>query len=567
MTKLNVDIKQDKNYFIKRVVLFILVILGFGFNACALHGTYGIHDPSSIIKCGDTYWIFGTGNGIYSMYSRDLVKWTAGTTPFVPGTYPSWVLSYVPNFGGHYWAPECFYMNGKYYLYYSCSSWGSRNSCIGLLTNKTLDPASPDYSWKDEGMIIYSTESNNYNCIDPAVFRDDKGKIWMTFGSHWDGIKLVELDSIWGDRLNETIYSLASKGDYKAEASYVINHGEYYYLFVNHGQCCEGVESTYYITMGRSTSPTGPYLDKSGKDLYNGGGTTVLSTTGSFIGPGCLGYFKENNTEWITCHFYDGDNWGQATLCVARVIWDENGWPVITRNMIDNGTYSIVNDNSDLVWDISGSGEDRDPIIQNQYYKSPSQQWKFTSMGNGIYEISASESDLLARITDCMGNAGAKISINQSQPLSRDCEIWMIDRTNDERYIFTSLYGNKVIEVPESSSEEGIQLAMNNYSGAANQKWMIRDTSYAVFAAGPEISQGNIRIIPNPSPDGSFYIETSQSSGTCEVVIYSLTGQKLVSKELPVTQIINVNNTLIPGFYIVKIKINTYILTSKLTVN
>jgi arabinan endo-1,5-alpha-L-arabinosidase len=186
-------------------------------------------------------------------------------------------------------------------------------------------------------------------------------------------------------------------------------------------------------------------------------------------------------------------------------------------------------------------------------------------LGNGIYEISASESNLLARITDCMGNAGAKLSINQ--PLSQDCEIWMIDRTNDVRYIFTSLYGNKVIEVPESSLEEGIHLEMNNYSGAANQKWMIRDTSYAVFAAGPEISQGNIRIFPNPSPSGSFYIETDQSSGICEVVIYSLAGQKIISKELPVSQRINVKNTLIPGFYLVKIKINPYIFTSKLTVH
>lgn len=104
-----------------------------------------------------------------------------------------------------------------------------------------------------------------------------------------------------------------------------------------------------------------------------------------------------------------------------------------------------------------------------------------------------------------MGNAGAKLSINQ--PLSQDCEIWMIDRTNDVRYIFTSLYGNKVIEVPESSSVEGIQLEMNNYSGSANQKWIIRDTSFNNYVPGLTISEKNIGIFPNPSPDGSFNIE------------------------------------------------------------
>jgi len=508
--------------------------------------------------------MFGTGSGIASLYSNDLVKWTTGTTPFVPGTYPAWVKSYVPDFGGHYWAPECFYMNEKYYLYYSCSSWGSRNSCIGLITTKSLDPASADYEWTDAGMVIYSTESDNYNCIDPAVFRDDEGRIWLSFGSHWDGIKMVELDSVWGDMLNETIYSVASKGDYKAEASYVINHGAYYYLFVNHGQCCDGVNSTYYITMGRSASPTGPFLDKTGKDLYNGGGTTVLSTSGSFIGPGCIGYYKENGTEWITCHYYDGDKGGQATLCIARVNWDENGWPVITRNMIDSGVYSIVNDDSNLVWDISGIGEDRDPIIQKQYTKSLTQQWKFYALGNGIYEVIVNESSLLAKITDCMGNAGAKLSIGEAQSL--DCEKWRIDRTNDIRYVFTSLYGGKVIEVPESSSDEGIQLEMNNYNSTSNQKWMIWDTSHAVYAPGLEIHAENIRIFPNPSPDGNFFVEINQASGICEVMIYSLDGKKIIQNQLPVRQIINVKNTLIPGIYVVKVKINSYFLTSKLSV-
>jgi arabinan endo-1,5-alpha-L-arabinosidase len=548
-----------------RKVIFLLVLIsGFVFNTYALHGTYGIHDPSSIIKCGDTYWIYGTGNGIFTMYSNDLVKWTTGSTPFAPGTYPSWVKSYVPDFGGNFWAPECFYMNGKYYLFYSCSSWGSRNSCIGLITNKTLNPSSPDYQWSDEGVVIYSTESYNYNCIDPAVFRDDDGRIWLSFGSHWDGIKMVELDSVWGTPLNETLYSVASKGDYKAEASYVINHGDYYYLFVNHGQCCDGVNSTYYITMGRSVSPSGPYLDKNGKDLYDGGGTTVFSTLGSFIGPGCSGYYKESVHEWFTCHYYNGDKFGQATLCIARIEWDENNWPTIKRNWIDNGMYSIVNSNSKLVWDISGVGEDRDPIVQDKYQRSESQQWDFYWLGNGTYEVSANKSGLLARITDCMGNIGAKLSIGEAQSL--DCEKWMIDRTNENNYVFTSIYGGKVIEVPESSVEEGVQLEMNDWHSSSCQKWILWDTSHAVSSPDYSEMHGGIRIFPNPSKSGNFTIETDQSSGICEIQVYSLYGQKIIQNKLPVKQIINVKNTLIPGIYIVKVKINSYFLSFKLTV-
>jgi arabinan endo-1,5-alpha-L-arabinosidase len=375
---------------------------------------------------------------------------------------------------------------------------------------------------------------------------------------------MTEIDSVWGTPLNETIYSVASKGDNKAEASYIINHGGFYYLFVNHGQCCDGVNSTYYITMGRSESQTGPYLDKTGKDLYNGGGTTVFSTSGSFIGPGCSGYYIENGKEWFTCHYYDGNNYGQAMLCIARIQWDENNWPVIKWNWIDNGVYSIANKNSNLVWDISGTGEDRDPVIQKQYARSASQQWDFYWLGNGTYEISASGNGLLAKITDCMGNAGAKISIGEA--LSYDCEKWVIDRTNDASFIFTSLYGGKVAEVPDFSMEENVQLEMNNYTGAANQKWILWDTARGVHVQGLSAMQNGIRVFPNPSQGGNFMIETDQNSGICEIMVYSLDGRNINHEELAVKQIINVKNTLTPGIYIVKVKINSYFLTFKLNV-
>ena len=273
----------------QNIFLLLLIVLVNTHPAKSLHNQFDMHDPSGIIKCEDTYWIFSTGRGIPSWYSNDLVKWTAGKTPLPPGSYPTWVKSYASGFDGHFWAPDCFYMNGLYHLYYSCSSWGSRNSCIGLMVSKSLNPESADYGWSDEGVVVFSSDASNVNCIDPAVFRDDEGKIWLTYGSHWDGIRIIELDSINGKVIGGTHYPVAGKGDYKTEAPYVINHDKYYYLFINRGQCCEGVNSTYYIQVGRSESPSGPYLDKTGKDLYNGGGSTVLSTSGSMIGPGCLG--------------------------------------------------------------------------------------------------------------------------------------------------------------------------------------------------------------------------------------------------------------------------------------
>ena len=113
--------------------------------------------------------------------------------------------------------------------------------------------------------------SDNYNAIDPCPFVDDDGSMWLSFGSYWSGIK-SSLDPATGKRITpgSTIYSLAGSN---IEASYLYKRGGYYYLFVNNGVCCSGVNSTYNIRVGRSTSVTGPYLNRSGQNLVSNDGT------------------------------------------------------------------------------------------------------------------------------------------------------------------------------------------------------------------------------------------------------------------------------------------------------
>ncbi len=534
------------------MLLFLLIFISTG-KMSALHNQYELHDPSSIIKCGDYYWIFATGNGIHSLYSNDLVNWTNGESPFAWGSYPNWVLSYVPDFNGNYWAPECFYMNGLYHLFYSCSSWGSRNSCIGLLTGKSLNPGSEDYGWKDEGMVVYSTDAGDVNCIDPAVFRDDEGKIWLTYGSHWDGIRIVELDSLSGKVIGETHHPVAGKGDYKTEASYVINHGEYYYLFFNRGQCCDGASSTYYIQMGRSTLPTGPFLDKTGKDCYQGGGTTVLSTSGSLIGPGCLGYYVEDNTEFVTYHYYDGTNSGRATLNIGTVNWDDNDWPIFTNNWIEDGHYSIKNVNSQLAWDFSGEGEDQDPVVQDVYSKNPSQKWTFEALGNGYYSISPAGRDLAVMLKDCFGAAGTKI--NLGIPESKSCQIWKVERTGDLSFMFSSKYGNRVLEVPGASTEAGKQLEANLYLGGSNQKWSLQDTFQYVSVKDKLYNQKTVNLYPNPVSGEEFYVDFThvKTENDCEIEILTSDGKRVFSQSYFSPQIITVHKRLDPQIYFINI--------------
>ncbi|MBL7113278.1 MAG: family 43 glycosylhydrolase [Bacteroidales bacterium] len=547
------DIKKT-GYFRHCAFLLSLILYISAGPMYALHNQYELHDPSSIIKCGDNYWIFATGNGIHSLYSKDLVGWTNGENPFAWGSYPSWVLNYVPDFTGHYWAPECFYMNGLYYLYYSCSSWGSRNSCIGLLTSKSLNPGSDDYAWKDEGMVVYSTDAGDVNCIDPAVFRDDEGKIWLTYGSHWDGIRIIELDSLTGKVIGGTHHPVAGKGDYKTEAPYVINHGEFYYLFFNRGQCCDGVNSTYYIQVGRSTSPTGPFLDKSGKDCYQGGGSTVLITSGSFIGPGCIGYYVENKTEFVTYHYYDGANSGRATLNIGTVKWDDNDWPVFTNNWIEDGHYSLKNVNSQLAWDFSGAGEDQDPVVQNAYSQEGSQKWTFEALGNGFYSISPGGRDLVAMLKDCFGGTGTKI--NLGIPESKSCQIWRVEKTGDLNFMFSSKYGNRVLEVPGASAEAGIQFTGDLYSGGANQRWALPDTFQYVSVQDKTFSQQWVNLYPNPVAGEQFYIDFRQNEpvGECEIEILSSDGKVVFSKSYFSPQVVTIHKRFEPQIYFVSIK-------------
>ena len=79
-------------------------------------------------------------------------------------------------------------------------------SAIALATTPTLDPEHPDYGWKDEGIVIASKPGDPFNAIDPAVTFDEEGRLWMSFGSFWSGLKLIELDPATG-KLKDSGYS------------------------------------------------------------------------------------------------------------------------------------------------------------------------------------------------------------------------------------------------------------------------------------------------------------------------------------------------------------------------
>ena len=289
-----------------------------------------VHDPS-IIRQGSNYYVFGTNRFNQKLLpifcSTDLKVWQFCGNVF--DEIPEWALAEIPGALG-IWAPDISYTAGEYRLYYAVSTFGSNQSVIGLITNKTLDNKSADYKWVDRGRVVGSTRLDDYNAIDPNCVKDKDGNTWLAFGSFWGGIKMRRLDSKTG-KLSETdtkLYALASRRPLDPpaiEGPAIIRHGAHYYLFVAFDFCCRGKNSTYKIFVGRAEKITGPYLDRDGKSLMDGGGTLLVAGSENWRGPGGQSLVHEDSYDLMAFHSYSAIT-GKATLMVSRIKWKE-GWP------------------------------------------------------------------------------------------------------------------------------------------------------------------------------------------------------------------------------------------------
>src|ERR1044072_1949673 len=292
-----------------------------------------VHDPA-VIREGKTFYLYSTRAGISVRCSEDLVRWRLCGDVFAH--LPQWAVEEVPGLRG-LWAPDISYFNGKYHLYYSVSTFGTNRSAIGLATNQTLDPSSEKYGWKDEGKVLGSTRTDDWNAIDPNLVLDEAGQPWLSFGSLWGGIKLRMIDPSTGkpSTRDETLYSLAARTRSKelpgaVEAPFIVRRNEYYYIFVSFDFCCRGVKSTYNVRVGRARRVTGPYLDRSGKSMLEGGGSLVIEGGGRWAGPGHCAVLQTKEGDKLVYHAYDTEWRGASTLRISPLYWDAEGWPTVT---------------------------------------------------------------------------------------------------------------------------------------------------------------------------------------------------------------------------------------------
>ncbi len=313
------------------ILLFLLFAVNSAEVLTAAAAPAPAHDPV-IMKEGEQYYMFTTGQGVSIGKSDDLVTWQYAGRVF--NKVPAWTFEEVPEFEGHLWAPDIAFINGKYFLYYSVSTFGRNLSCIGLAVNETLNPQDSRYQWEDRGLVIKSTPADDFNAIDPNFIQTDDDRAWLSFGSFWTGIKLIELDPATGMPLKNPpdFVALASRPGVEynpIEAPFIYKHGEYYYLFVSWDFCCQKVKSTYNIRVGRAQEITGAYLDKDGKPMLDGGGTLVLEGAGDMHGPGHNAVIRNGDQDLLIHHMYDGKRGGMAVLQIRPITWDADGWPVI----------------------------------------------------------------------------------------------------------------------------------------------------------------------------------------------------------------------------------------------
>lgn len=284
-----------------------------------LSGDLGVHDPS-IIQADGEYLIFSTGPGIPLKRSADLMAWRDAGNVFSQN--PTWLRAQVPD-ATDLWAPDIAFFGGLYHLYYSASSFGSNQSCIGHATAEGL--ASIDFV--DRGPVICSRRSDDWNAIDPDVIVDELGQPWLALGSFWSGIKLIPLEPT-GARAGTELYSLASRGGGAIEAPYILHRQGYYYLFVSFDNCCQGEASTYRIMVGRSDRVLGPYLDQQGVPLLSGGGTELVAGDERWRGPGHNSALVAEDTVYLVYHAYDSQREGAPTLRIGALQWNAAGWPL-----------------------------------------------------------------------------------------------------------------------------------------------------------------------------------------------------------------------------------------------
>lgn len=446
-----------------RINIIAIVLLCLTGTLAAQVGNPFIHDPSTIMYSDGKYFTFGTGGG--GLISEDGWTWNSGAQR--PG-------------GGA--APDAIKIGDRFLVVYGATGGGlggGHNGKILTMWNKTLDPNSPDFKYTDAVVVAASDGVEDNDAIDPGLLLDPTdGRLWMCYGTYFGFIRLVELDPKTGMRIvgNEAINVAID-----CEATKLMYHDGWYYLFGTHGTCCDGSNSTYNIVVGRSKKVTGPYLDNMGRDMLKGGGKMVYAAEARRFGPGHFGQIEiEKGVEKFSCHFEsDLDLSGRSTLGILPLMW-KDGWPVGGQNL-KQGTYEIESVRRgyalELVVDFVRTAGGMRGFGRPAANEAPKPQANQT-----LAEVIS---------TWPAGNSGIRIGDFMNRPHQR----WTISPAPDGSGYLGAPYYKIVIEGTEralAATADGEVISVPAYTGAPEQLWKI-----------DLLTDGTYRIMPKVVPNSN----------------------------------------------------------------
>ena len=313
------------------------------------------HDPS-IYHDGTKYYTFGSHFAVTS--STDLIHWVQESRDSQPAflygtsnwkTVLSDAFAHVGNGASSTWAPAVTKFGDKFYMYYSLSTFGSAVSYIGRVEADTITGP-----YSNSKLIVKSDGRGGANAIDPEVFWDNDGKLWMVYGSFFAGIYIKELYNE-GDNIGLPKEDGYGKGIWAGgtgpEGPYIFYNPDtkFYYLMTSHAS----LSSNYNMRVGRSEKPDGPYYDYRGFDLtfMASGGAKLAGNyqfTGYATGYAALGHnsvvIKDGKYMAVYHSRYKSGTGvsGNHNQFVSQLFFNQDGWPVMAPNKFAGESVGFV---------------------------------------------------------------------------------------------------------------------------------------------------------------------------------------------------------------------------------
>ena len=345
------------------IASFLLPIIGFSQETTYRNPIIAgnLPDPT-VIRVGDTYFAAGTSSEwapAYRLYeSKDLVNWT-----YLGGLFkeiPAWTM-------GSYWAPELFFYNDTYYVYYTARRSSDRKSFIGVATTRDIRQG-----FTDHGVIVEWTNE----AIDAFVIELD-GRLYITWKAYGlDHGKDVEILcselSHNGLQMKGEVFSLihADADGWEAggaEGQYLVKRGDYVYMFYSGNACC-GARCNYQTGVARARSIYGPWEKFAGNPILYGGGQWSCPGHGTMVTTPEGRDFYIYHAYQKTTNVYTG-----RQGMMDEIIWDvQAGWPSFRYGKIPSiqavtpyagtvqqpvsdfsDTFDAANPDIEWTWDVS----------------------------------------------------------------------------------------------------------------------------------------------------------------------------------------------------------------------